>query len=77
MAPVRDPHALAAQGIGAEVYYPVCLHQQEALEHLGYRTGQFPESEKAAATVLALPIYPELREDEQDRVVEAVASFFR
>lgn len=68
---------LAAQGIGSEVYYPVCLHQQEALKFLGYRTGQFPESEKAAATVLALPIYPELRPDEQDRVVEAIANFFR
>ena len=68
---------LAAQGVGSEVYYPLCLHQQEALEHLGYRTGQFPEAEKAAATVLALPIYPELREDEQERVVEAVRSFFR
>ncbi|WP_419805795.1 DegT/DnrJ/EryC1/StrS family aminotransferase [Terriglobus sp.] len=67
---------LAAQGIGSEVYYPLCLHQQEALKHLGYRTGQFPESEKAAATVLALPIYPELRDDEQDRVVEAIRSFF-
>ena len=68
---------LQAHGIGSEVYYPVCLHQQEALLHLGYRTGQFPESEKAAATVLALPIYPELRNDEQDRVVEAICSFFR
>ncbi len=68
---------LTANGIGSEIYYPLCLHQQEALKHLGYRTGQFPESEKAAATVLALPIYPELREDEQDRVVEAVEGFFR
>ncbi len=68
---------LAERKIGSEIYYPLCLHQQDALEHLGYKTGQFPESEKAAATVLALPIYPELREDEQDRVVEAIASFFR
>lgn len=67
---------LSARGIGSEIYYPLCLHQQEALKHLGYRTGQFPESEKAAATVLALPIYPELREDEQDRVVEAIHGFF-
>ena len=68
---------LTARGIGTEIYYPLSLHQQEALKHLGHRTGQFPESERAAATVLALPIYPELREDEQDRVVEAVADFFR
>lgn len=67
---------LAAHGIGSEVYYPVPLHLQQALQHLGYKQGQFPESERAAATVLALPIYPELRSDEQDRVVEAVVSFF-
>jgi dTDP-4-amino-4,6-dideoxygalactose transaminase len=68
---------LAERKIGSEIYYPLCLHQQDALQHLGYKTGQFPESEKAAATVLALPIYPELREDEQDRVVEAITSFYR
>ena len=48
------------------------LHLQKALEDLGYRDGQFPESERAAGEVLALPIYPELRQDEQDRVVDAV-----
>lgn len=68
--------SLSAQGIGSEVYYPVPLHMQDALKHLGYREGQFPHSEKAAREVLALPIYPELREDEQVRVVEAVQSFF-
>ena len=68
---------LAERNIGSEIYYPLCLHQQDALKYLGYRTGQFPESERAAAMVLALPIYPELREDEQDRVVEAIASFYR
>lgn len=67
---------LSAQGIGSEVYYPVPLHMQDALKHLGYREGQFPESEKAAREVLALPIYPELRDDEQMRVVEAIQSFF-
>jgi dTDP-4-amino-4,6-dideoxygalactose transaminase len=67
---------LAAQGIGSEIYYPVPLHMQDALRDLGYREGQFPESEKAAREVLALPIYPELREDEQIRVVESIRSFF-
>ena len=68
--------ALAAQEIGSEVYYPLCLHQQVALQHLGYRTGDFPYAERAAAEVLALPMYPELREDEQETVVDAIRTFY-
>ncbi len=68
---------LAAQAIGSEIYYPVPLHLQDALRPLGYREGQFPESERAAREVLALPIYPELREDEQVRVVDAVRQFLQ
>lgn len=77
-APRRDELRayLTERKIGTEIYYPLPLHQQESLKSLGYRTGDFPESERAAAEVLALPMYPELREDEQETVVEAIRAFY-
>jgi dTDP-4-amino-4,6-dideoxygalactose transaminase len=54
---------------------PVPLHSRQALHSLGYKEGSFPEAERAAREVMALPIFPELREDEQQTVVSVIAEF--
>lgn len=67
---------LKERGIGSAVYYPICLHQQPCFSSLGFKEGQFPESERAAKEVLSLPVYPEMTEAMRAEVARAILGFF-
>ncbi|HEY5220286.1 MAG TPA: DegT/DnrJ/EryC1/StrS family aminotransferase [Gemmatimonadaceae bacterium] len=68
---------LKTRGIGTAIYYPLPLHLQPCFAYLGYQAGACPESERAAAEVLSLPIYPELTRAQLDEVVAGVQSFYQ
>lgn len=78
LAPRRNELAehLKRQGIGTAIYYPIPLHLQKCFAYLGHKKGDFPVAEGICDEVLALPIFPELREDEVNYVCDAVASFY-
>jgi dTDP-4-amino-4,6-dideoxygalactose transaminase len=78
MADERDAlrSFLKEQGVETEIYYPVPFHLQECFAYLGHKTGDFPFSERAALSALALPIFPEITEAQQEYVVECVGRFY-
>jgi len=78
LVPKRDELAafLKEKGIGTAIYYPRPLHLQKCFAYLGYKEGDFPVAERVCKEILALPIYPELGDDEVEYVCDAIASFY-
>jgi len=75
--PLRDDlkESLRTADIPTEIYYPLCLHLQPAFHYLGYQPGVLPVAEKASREVLSLPVFPELKDAQQDLVVQSIAAF--
>ena len=77
-APRRDELKtfLAENGVGSDIYYPLALHQQVCFRNLGYQPGDFPQSEKAAAEVLALPVHSALSDEDIEYICDRIRSFY-
>jgi dTDP-4-amino-4,6-dideoxygalactose transaminase len=77
-APMRDAlrESLGKREIETTIYYPLGLHEQKCFTYLGYKKGDFPETERAARETLALPVYPEISREAQRYVVDAIAQFY-
>jgi dTDP-4-amino-4,6-dideoxygalactose transaminase len=67
---------LMASGVGTEIYYPLSLHMQQCFAYLKHKEGDFPNSERAAQETVALPIYPELTEEQLQYVADSIADFY-
>lgn len=68
---------LSSKGVATSIYYPKPLHLQKCFEYLGYKQGQFPVAEAMCKKILALPIYPELRDEEVDYVCDCIREFYK
>jgi len=78
LVPRRDELAtfLKENGIGTSIYYPIPLHLQKCFAYLGYKEGDFPVAERVSKEIIALPMYPELHDDEVEYVCDTIASFY-